>query len=169
MDVNLIAAVGENGELGLKGDLIWHIPEDLKHFKALTMGRTVIMGRKTWDSLPKKPLPGRKNIIITSQKDYQAEGAQVVNSIPEALSLTAEESPFIIGGAEIYDSFLPFCSRLHLTRVQASCPEADAFLKINLSDDWILEDESDIKLSPEGVPYKYMTYRRCEKIGESLQ
>lgn len=160
--MNIIVAIGKDGEIGKGGDLIWHISEDLKRFKALTMGHPVIMGRKTWDSLPRKPLPGRRNIVITRQKEFKAEGAEIVNSIDEAVNATKGGDAFVIGGAEIYNSFLPYVNRLYLTYVEDECPEADAFLPLDLSSGWELSEESPEFSTPEGVRYKYLTYQRIK-------
>lgn len=128
----LIAAVGRNKELGKNGELLWHIPGDLKRFKDLTTGHPVIMGRKTWESLPEKvrPLPGRANIVITKQSGYQATGAMVVNSFEKAVEKASEtegsEEIFVIGGGEIYREALPYASKLYLTLVDAHA-EADTF------------------------------------------
>src|SRR3569832_1343705 len=91
--VTLIVAVAENGVIGVNGGLPWHIPEDLKRFKALTLGKPTIMGRKTWDSLPKKPLPGRTNIVVTRDKSFRADGALVAHSVKESLTLAEREQP----------------------------------------------------------------------------
>lgn len=128
--IHLIVAIGEDGSIGKKGDLIWKISDDLKNFKSLTTGHPVIMGRKTWESLPKRPLPKRRNIILTRQKDYKAEGAEIVNSVEEALKLLNEEEPFIIGGSEIYKAFMPVTSLFHITKVFDTCREADSFLEL---------------------------------------
>ena len=109
-EVHLIVAIGEDGAIGKNGDLIWKISDDLKRFKSLTSGHPVIMGRKTWESLPKRPLPGRRNIILTHRKDFQGEGAEIVNSIEEAIRITENEEPFVIGGAQIYKLFLPYAT-----------------------------------------------------------
>lgn len=156
--MNLIVAIGKDGSIGRGGDLIWHIREDLKRFKSLTMGHQVIMGRKTWESLPRKPLAGRRNIIITRQKDFQAEGADVVNSIEEAISIAKNGEGFIIGGAEIYNAFLPYVNRLYLTRVEKECDDADVFLNIDVSKGWQLVEESCAAETPEGISYRYQTY-----------
>lgn len=158
--INMIVAIGKDGAIGKGGDLIWKIPEDLKRFKALTTGHPVIMGRKTWESLPKRPLPGRRNIIITRQKDYKPEGAEVVNSIPEAIEVTQNELPFIIGGAEIYRAFLPFTDYIYLTEVDDKCGEADSFLHIDFSNGWELTEESPLETTPAGLSYRYLTYHR---------
>lgn len=116
--ISFVVAVSRNGVIGREGGLPWHISSDLKRFKEITMGKPVVMGRKTWESLPRKPLPGRRNIVITQQKDYQAEGADVAAS-PEAALLLAPDAPevAVIGGGEIYRLFWPLADRLYLTEV----------------------------------------------------
>ncbi|MCH5224798.1 MAG: dihydrofolate reductase [Muribaculaceae bacterium] len=158
--VNLIVALGRHGEIGREGSLIWHISGDLKRFKALTMGHPVIMGRKTWESLPKRPLPGRRNIILSRREGYATPGAEKVSSVEEALEITAGENPFIIGGAEVYGAFLPHVSDLFLTRVDAESVEADAFLDLDLSEGWQLIEKSPREETPEGLGYHYETYKR---------
>ena len=151
--ITLIASVGENNELGRDGDLCWYIREDLRRFKALTMGNAVIMGRKTWESLPKKPLPGRLNIVLSKKQDptpapsplWEGSGngeAAVTNfpshmgegpgvgfaaSVDQALEMAGEREVFIIGGESVYRTFLPLADRLELTRIFASDPQADKF------------------------------------------
>lgn len=119
----LIAAVARNGVIGSDNALPWHLPEDLKHFKALTSGHAVIMGRKTWESLPEKfrPLPGRHNIVVSRDTDYHAAGASVVHSIDEAVMVAAsgDTLSFVIGGAELYRQALPLATRLELTEIAA--------------------------------------------------
>ena len=160
MDVNLIVAVGKDGAIGRGGELIWKIPADLKRFKALTTGHPVVMGRKTWESLPKKPLPSRRNIILSRQKDFSPEGAEVVNSVEEALQLTCDSSPFIIGGTEIYNAFLPHVNHLYLTLVDDTCGDADAHLHLDLDNGWELIEEMPAEKTPDGISYQYKTYRK---------
>ena len=155
--INMIVAMGEDGAIGKNGDLIWKISDDLKRFKALTTGHPVIMGRKTWESLPKKPLPNRKNIVLTRKKDYQAEGAVVVTSPEEAIRLTESENPFIIGGAEIYNLFMPVVSTFHITKVFDKCPDADSFL--TLPDSLQLVDSSPVR-SDTTPSYQFLTFLR---------
>ena len=128
--IHLIVAIGEDGSIGKNGDLIWKISEDLQNFKKMTIGHPVIMGRKTWESLPKRPLPNRRNIVITRQNDFKAEGAEVVNSVEKAIESVKGEEPFIIGGAEIYKAFMPFVTHFHLTKVFSTCKDADTFLTL---------------------------------------
>src|SRR3954468_7610555 len=128
--ITLIVAVAENGVIGANGKLPWHLPEDLKRFKALTLGKPTIMGRKTWDSLPRRPLPGRTNIIVTRDEAFQAEGALVAHSVKEALTLAEREHPgeiMVIGGAGIFADVLPQAHRIQWTEVMAA-PAGDAFM-----------------------------------------
>ncbi len=169
--MNIIVATGADGAIGLKGNLIWRIPADLRRFKTLTMGHPVIMGRLTWESLPKRPLPGRRNIVVTRDASYQVEGAEVVHSPEEAVALVAADAsdgkgisegmPFVIGGESIYKAFLPMAERIYLTEIEASCPEADARFPFPLDPaTWELEEASATETTPEGITYRYATYRR---------
>lgn len=126
MNISMIAAVGRNLELGKANDLIWHFKEDMRFFKQTTIGNTVIMGRKTFESLP-KPLADRQNIVITNNKNYTAEGADVVFSLDEALEKCKNENVFIIGGGKIYGEFLPRASKLYLTEINDTCADADTY------------------------------------------
>lgn len=124
--ITIVVAVSENNAIGKNNQLLWHLPADLKHFKNITIGNTIIMGRKTYDSIG-KPLPNRRNIVITRQQGLHLEGIEVVNSLEDALSLCeAEDDVFIIGGAEIYKQALPQVHKIELTRVHREF-EADAF------------------------------------------
>lgn len=157
----MIVASGKDGSIGKDGGLIWHISGDLKRFKTLTMGHPVIMGRKTWESLPKKPLPGRRNIVLTRQKDFHAEGAEKVHSLEEALESVKDESPFLMGGAQIYNLFLPYVTRIYLTEINAECAEADAFLNVDLNmTEWELLNVSSTEKSDSGLEYRYLEYIR---------
>ena len=127
MNIAMIAAVGKRLELGKNNDLIWHFKEDMLFFRETTKGATVIMGRKTFESLP-KALPGRRNIVITKNTSYKAENAEVVDSVEGALKLAKHDnSVFIIGGASIYKAFLPFAQKIYLTEIDAVCNDADTF------------------------------------------
>ena len=114
--VTLVVALATNGVIGRNGDLPWRISADLKRFKALTMGSAMIMGRRTFDSLP-RVLPGRRHIVLTRDRDWSAPGAEVAHSVEEALGMAGDEPVSIIGGAEIFDLFLPHADRLELTEV----------------------------------------------------
>ncbi len=119
--LTLIAAVARNGVIGKDNALPWHLPADLRHFKALTTGHAVIMGRKTWESLPERfrPLPGRQNIVVTRNAGHVAPGATVVASLPAAMAAAARNEAFVIGGAELYRAALPLADRLQLTEIDA--------------------------------------------------
>jgi len=117
--LNLIVAHDETLLIGRDGDLPWRLPNDLKHFKALTLGQTVLMGRKTWESLPRRPLPGRENRVLTRDAQYQAEGATVFTELAAALSAPVQGALFVIGGAALYDLCLPLAHRLYVTVVHA--------------------------------------------------
>ena len=116
--ISYVVAVSRNGVIGREGGLPWHISSDLKRFKEITMGKPVVMGRKTWDSLPRTPLPGRRNIVITRQRGFAPEGAEVTATPEEALALCGEAPEVaVIGGGEIYRLFWPLVDRLYLTEV----------------------------------------------------
>ena len=136
--LTLIAAAGSNNELGKDNDLVWHLPDDFKRFKALTTGHHIIMGRKTFESLP-GILPGRPHIVISRNPDYTAKGAVTVSSLEAALEVAKEdEQIFIIGGGMIYKLALPLAQCVELTRVHASF-EADTYFPELPTDEWTLE------------------------------
>lgn len=130
--IAIIAAIGKNRELGKSGKLLWHLPDDMRRFKDLTMGHPVIMGRKTWESLPEKfrPLPGRTNVVVTRQDGYKAKGAIVAGSFEAARAVAAcvsgADEIFIIGGGELYTAALPVTDRLYLTLIEDD-KEGDTF------------------------------------------
>ena len=126
MNISLILSVGRNNEIGRGNDLIWHFHADMKFFRETTTGNTVIMGRKTFESLP-KVLPNRKNIVISTDKDLKIEGALVVHSVEEALEAAKGDNIFVIGGGKIYAEFLPLADKIYLTEIDAQCPDADTF------------------------------------------
>ncbi len=137
MQIILVAALTENRVLGKDNQLIWHLPNDLRHFKKLTLGHPVVMGRKTYASVG-KPLPGRTNIIVTHNRDYQADGCVVAHSLDEALAqaaATGTDKVFIIGGGEIYRQALPLAHALCLTHVHTTLA-GDAFFPDFSTDDW---------------------------------
>lgn len=120
--VTLVVAMSDNRVIGRGGGIPWRIPEDMRRFKALTTGHPIVMGRKTWDSLPRKPLPGRTNVVVTRDSAWRADGAAIAHTLAAAFALANTESPTeiaIIGGAEIYRAALPFVQRIHLTEVHA--------------------------------------------------
>jgi dihydrofolate reductase len=155
-EIVLVVAIADNDVIGKDGGLPWRIPEDMKRFKALTLGHTVVMGRKTWDSLPKKPLPGRVNVVVTRQKDWQAEGAVTASSLGQATSGTSG-ALMVIGGAEIYDRALPLASRIELTEVHQAF-QGDA--KFHLDRSGWKESFREDHVTPDGLRYSYVTLTR---------
>jgi dihydrofolate reductase len=137
-EIIIIAAVARNRAIGKNNQLLWNIPEDMAHFKALTQGHAVLMGRKTWESLPERfrPLPGRRNIVITRQSDYAAPGAILASSIEQGIAAAQNaEKLFIIGGSEIYAQCLNWANSLELTEIDAS-PEGDAYFPDFSEEKW---------------------------------
>ena len=126
--ITLIAAVAQDLAIGLDNKLLYWLPDDLKHFKALTTGHTILMGRRTFESLPKGALPNRRNIVLSRQQGYEAAGAEVFASLEEALQhVQPDEEVFVIGGESVYEQALPLADRLCLTLVEDTPDEADAF------------------------------------------
>ena len=126
-NISMIACVGKNLELGKNNDLIWHLPNDLKYFKKITLGKTVIMGRKTFESLP-GVLPKRRNIVLQSSPNNETIGIEIYHDIPSVLaSIKDDEEVFVIGGARVYQQFLEYAKRLYLTEVDAEYPDADVY------------------------------------------
>lgn len=160
-EIVLIAAVARNGAIGRDNQLLWQIPEDMAHFRQLTAGQTVIMGRKTWESLPPRfrPLPGRRNIVISRQADYPATGAELAASLEAALALLGStETAFIIGGEQIYRLAMPHAQRLEITHVDLA-PEADAWFP-GIGTEWQSIGERSLP-AHEGRPAcRFVSYRR---------
>lgn len=161
--LTMIAAAAENNALGKDNDLIWHISEDLKRFKRLTTGHAIIMGRKTFESMP-KALPNRTNIVLTQKKDYTAEGAEVVHTLEDALALVKNDmQPFIIGGGQIYSLFMPLCDRIELTRVHHEF-DADVFFpEIDTTAFEIITEERIEQSENQPYNYTYLTYQKIKK------
>ncbi|WP_284466682.1 dihydrofolate reductase [Diaphorobacter nitroreducens] len=162
MQTALIYARAANGVIGKNGTMPWHLPEDLAHFKALTQGHPVIMGRKTWDSLPPRfrPLPGRANIVVTRQADWQESGAQRASSLPEALALAQQSgstTAWVIGGAQIYTQALPLAARVEVTEI-AQDYEGDAYAPA-LGPEWV-ETARSSHVGAGGLPYAFVTFER---------
>ncbi|NCN71771.1 MAG: dihydrofolate reductase [Rhodoferax sp.] len=161
MQLNLIFARAANGVIGRHNTLPWHLPEDMAHFKRTTLGCPVIMGRKTWDSLPPKfrPLPGRLNIVVTRQPDWQAEGAQVAHSITQACTLCPPESTaWVIGGAEVYAQALPLATLAVVTEIDAVF-EGDAFAPA-FGSEWF-EVARENQRSSTGLHFSFVTYHQA--------
>lgn len=143
VELSIIVAVSENGVIGHDGGMPWRLSSDLKRFKQLTLGHTIVMGRKTWDSIGRL-LPGRTTVILTRQPDFEVPGAIIVGSLQDAIGATDDPEPFVVGGAEIYRLALPFSSKLYLTRVAAEI-EGDTFFPEFDTQQWSL-------ISEEAVP-----------------
>jgi dihydrofolate reductase len=159
--ISLVLARADNGVIGADNAIPWRIPEDMKHFKALTIGKPIVMGRKTWDSFPKKPLPGRTNIVITRDKAWHADGAAVVHSLDEALTKAAGEKPeeiAVIGGGEIYKLALPRANRVHLTEVHLDA-KGDVILPAFEPALWRETTRGDHETA-DGLRYSYVTLER---------
>ena len=160
MKLNLILARARNGVIGKHNALPWHLPEDMAHFKRNTLGCPVIMGRKTWDSLPPKfrPLPGRLNVVVTRQPDWQAEGAVVVNSLKAVCAACpADSTAWVIGGAELYAQALTLASTAVVTEIDADF-EGDAFAP-QFGPEWH-EVTRETHHSSTGLDYSFVTYQK---------
>lgn len=158
--ISIIVAVASNWAIGKNNQLLWHIPADLKRFKQITLGHQVIMGKLTYESLPKRPLANRTNIVITDNPDEKFDGCITVHSIEEALAYCNEqEESFIIGGGSVYRQFMPYANKLYLTVVHKDF-EADTFLPIE-TDQWKLIERTDCE--PDGMndfSYSFLVYEK---------
>lgn len=157
--ITIIAAAAENNALGKDGDLVWHLPDDFKRFKKLTSGHHIIMGRKTFESLPNL-LPNRTHVVITRQTDYHPEGAHIVHNLDAALDfVTSDENIFIIGGGEIYNLAMSRATHLELTRVHGSFPEADTFFPEIDKNKWkLIERTTHLKDEKHAYSFDYLSY-----------
>ena len=160
MKISIIVAASENNVIGVAGELPWRLSSDLQHFKATTMGKPIVMGRKTWDSIG-RPLPGRQNIVITRQAGYVAEGCDVVASLAEAAEAAGDENEImVIGGSEIYSLALPLADRLYMTRVHAAV-DGDAFFPEIDATEWRLIDEEHHEADERNEhPYSFRVFER---------
>lgn len=170
MRIALVAAVARGGVIGRGGTIPWWLPEDVAHFKALTTGHAVVMGRKTWESIPDRfrPLPGRRNVVVTRNPDWSAEGAERAGSLEEALRLVEDaERVFVIGGAEIYAAALPLADELLLTEIDLEV-EGDTFFPAwdRASFDEVSRDE---RIGADGAKLSFVTYRRKTRPELTLQ
>jgi dihydrofolate reductase len=164
--ISIIVAVSEDLGIGKDNRLLWHIPEDLKRFKKLTFGNALIMGKKTWESLPRKPLPGRKNIVLTDNPDEIIDFSVTAYSIEDALDKCGKEDEiFVIGGGSVYSQFMPITDRLYITKVHKTAP-ADAYFPEIDTQIWEVVEQEDFKAEEnEGISYSYIIYERKDKSG----
>ena len=163
MQLHLIFARASNGVIGVNGTLPWHLPEDMAHFKRVTLGCPVIMGRKTWDSLPPKfrPLPGRINVVVTKQENWQGNGSKPARSLDEALLLCYQfEHAWVIGGAQIYAQAMPLAHSAVVTEIDAPF-EGDAFAP-SFGPGW-METARERHLAANGIRFSFATYINSEK------
>ncbi len=167
--VALIAALDRHHAIGRGGGLLWHESEDQKHFRRVTIGCPVIMGRKTWQSLPERfrPLPGRRNIVVTRQAAWQAVGAERAASFDAALRLTGEAGKvFVIGGGELYAAALPSADELVLTEIDRTFDDADTFFPA-FDRTRFIETAREARTAGDGTRYAFVTYRRAQSPSSS--
>ncbi len=158
--ISIVVAISENNAIGKNNQLLWHLSADLKHFKEITSGHTIVMGRKTYDSIG-KPLPNRRNIVISRNTDLILPGVEVVGSVNEALALcTSEKEVFMIGGAEIYKQSLPITQKIYLTTVHQTF-EADAFFPDLKTTEWKETEKEQHQVDEKNnLPYTFSTLER---------
>ncbi len=163
--ISIIVAIAQNLAIGKNNDLLWHLPADLKHFKQLTTGRTVIMGERTFLSLPRRPLPNRRNIVITDKADLQFDGCEMAHSIDEAERLCRpDEENFVIGGGSIYRQFMPLAGTLHITWVYRDF-EADTFFPAIDAATWEAVAQSERQRDEAtGLEFAFVTYKRRKTL-----
>lgn len=159
--VSIIVAISDNGGIGFENKLLYWLPNDLKRFKALTTGHTIIMGRKTFESLPKGALPNRRNVVLSRQEGLQIENAEVYPTLEEALSQCKDEDCFIIGGASVYAQALPLADRLFITEVDDTTKEADTFFPEIDKETWKVVAREDFPTDEKhAYPYSFVDYER---------
>lgn len=160
MSLSIIVAVADNFVIGKNNDMPWHLPRDLKHFKSVTLGHPVLMGRRTFESLPGGALPNRRNLVISRNTSFSAPGVEVFSSLEKALEEVPEDI-FVIGGGSIYKQALPLCDKLYLTKVHDAFEDADTFFPEINWDEWELMEE-EFHHADEKNPYDmtFSTYKR---------
>ena len=158
--ISIIAAIAENGAIGANNDLLWRLPNDMKRFKELTTGHTIIMGRKTFESLPKGALPNRTNVVITRNYGASFENCETFNDLNAAIEKhKGEKEIFIIGGASIYEQAMIFADKLYITHVHHSFNNADTFFPEIDNSEWIITESNDFRSDEKHLfPYTFETY-----------
>ncbi len=159
MPIYLIAAVARNGTIGREGRLPWRLPADLARFKQLTLGHTVLMGRRTWQSLA-KPLTGRRNVVLTRSASFSASGGETVHSVEEGQALAAGRVLFVIGGAALYAAFMPLADRLYVTHVDADVEGDSAFPAIDPEQWRLVEEIAGVVDRDNPLPHRFAVYER---------
>ena len=161
--ISIIVAASANNVIGAQGDLPWRLSDDLKRFKTVTMGKPIVMGRKTWESIG-RAVPGRRNLVITRQQMFAAEGCDVVQSTNEAIVAAGDvDEIMVIGGSEVYALFLPVAQRLYLTRVHADV-NGDAFFPVVDEDEWqLVSDEAHVADSKNEFDFSFRIYERKDR------
>jgi dihydrofolate reductase len=154
-EIVLVAAIAEDNAIGLNNDLLWKLPEDLAHFKQLTVGKTILMGRKTFESVG-RPLKNRRNIVVTSNKDWSFAGVDVFHSLKDALASIKEEEVMIVGGAEIYKQSMPLANRMEITLVHSVFPNADTHFPTIEWDNWEILEQKKSADSISGLEYTFL-------------
>ncbi|MFV0345498.1 MAG: dihydrofolate reductase [Bacteroidales bacterium] len=164
-EIIMICAVDSNMGIGKDNDMLFYISEDLKRFKQLTSGHSIVMGRKCWESLPKHPLPKRENIVMTTNPSYKCEGGILANSVEQVLDICKNaEKVFIIGGAQIYKLFMPYASKLLITEIDDSSKKADVFFPDIDMNIWKTADKSETNADINQVKYRYIEYTKRADI-----
>lgn len=159
--MNVIVAVDQNWAIGKDGDQLVYLKEDLKRFRTLTSGHTVILGRKTLATFPGgRPLKNRRNLILSRNPQFQAEGAEVFSSVEELVQ-KADKDAFVIGGASVYEQLLPYCDTAYITKIHAAFPADTYFPNLDKSEEWKVREESE-SLEQDGISYHYVTYSRMK-------
>lgn len=163
MGITLIWAMSKNGVIGKDNQLPWRLPADLKFFKEQTTGKTMIMGRKTWESLGCKPLPNRRSVVVTTDHRYEAEGAEVVHSVEEALKYGEEGELMVIGGAVLFEHFLPLADRLLVTLIDEDFEGDVYFPEFNWSEFELVSETPGVRDEKNPFDYRSLTYERSVK------
>ena len=160
--MDAIVSVTNDWGIGLDGQLLVRNRADMRHFVDLTMGGTVLMGRKTLESFPGGPLKGRRNVVLTRDESYSPEGVYVVHSVSEALeAVSGDERVWLIGGESVYRLFLPLCERVYVTKNDVTLPADAWFPNLDESKEWLVESEEPGGVTKAGVPFSFVTYRHA--------
>lgn len=159
--IHAIVAIDENGAIGRQGELLCNLPADMRHFKEVTMGNSIVMGRKTFESFPRRPLPGRQNIVITRDPKWIYPGVSVAHNLDEAIAAAQTDTVFIIGGAQIYELAMPRVEVLHLTRIHARWASADVFFpKLDMSQWQEVSREHHVSDHRNAYEFDFITLKR---------